>query len=348
MQRIEHKKRALLLIQLGTPKSPSSKDVGIYLKEFLMDKYVIDLSFIIRWFLVHILIVPRRKWTSKKAYESIWKKEGSPLFIYSKKLSQALQVQLKDRMKVMLSMRYGSPSILESLKTLKGFDEILVQSLYPHYTLSSMETAHRETLKQASKLGIERTRIRFLPEFFDKSFYIDSLASKIKRFLEERQKNPPIEHLLFSYHGLPSRHIRKLDPLKHCQFDSCCTTFTHPRCYRAQCFRTSFLLAQKIGWDKKNISTSFQSRLGWNWIKPYTVQKLKDLKEEGIKRILVMTPSFISDCLENLEEVGIRLRQDFIQGEDNQEDNQRELFLLPSLNDDKEFVSSFANYLKNN
>lgn len=309
-----------------------------------MDEYVIDRSFLFRWFLVNVCIVPKRKWTSSKAYQAIWTQNGSPLLLHSKNFSQGLQARLSDKVKVQLSMRYGSPSILEALKELKetGCDQVFVQSLYPHHTLSTMETAHKQVLRDSSKIGFQMDQLRFLPEFFMENFFLQPLAHRMKSFLKERKKEGvQIDHFVFSYHGLPKRHLRKLDPQGFCSFNTCCSSFVHPRCYRAQCMKTSELLCRRSGWDVAKSSTSFQSRLGQDWIPPYTVDLLQDLKKRGVKNLAVVTPSFLADCLETLEEVNIQLKEDFLEGRKD-----RQFFPIPCLNDEREFVNSFADYLE--
>lgn len=340
-------KKALLLIQLGTPLSSNPKSVGHFLKEFLMDEYVIDYPFWLRWFIVNVLIVPRRKYTSSEAYQSIWMKEGSPLLFHSKNLLKKLQSHFLDEVKVFLSMRYGSPSISEALEELnrKNFDKIFVQSLYPHHTLSTTETAYKEVLKRALEMNFQLHQFHFLPEFFKESFYIQPLSRQIKDFLDKKkQEGIKMDHLIFSYHGLPQRHIRKLDPQNFCSFSNdCCSSFIHSRCYRAQCFKTTELLCKEVGWSPSQSSTSFQSRLGQNWIPPYTVDLLEDLKTKGVQKVAVVAPSFLADCLETLEEIGLQLKDEFIKGE-----RERELFLIPCLNSNQNFVESFSQYLKAN
>ena len=195
---------------------------------------------------------------------------------------------------------------------------------------------------RALERGFQLHQFHFLPEFFNEDFYIHSLARKTKDFLEKkREEGVQMDHLVFSYHGLPQRHIRTLDPQNFCSFSDCCPSFIHSRCYRAQCFKTTQRLCKEIDWDLSLASTSFQSRLGQNWIPPYTVDLLEDLKKKGTEKVTVITPSFVADCLETLEEVGLQLKEDFMAGV-----RERELFLVPCLNSSQDFVESFSQYLK--
>ena len=325
-------KKAIVLVNLGTPDSPDPKDVGNYLTEFLTDKYVIDLPYPIRQFLVRALIVPKRKFASSEKYKKIWTDKGSPLFLHTESLSKKLDLKLPDH-DVFFAMRYGTPSIKSTLGKLKNYDEITVLPLYPQDTKSSFTTA-KEAIIKSSPRGV---KLKIIPPFYKEDFYIDSLTRKIKSECAEKK----IEFYLFSYHGIPQHHLPK--SCNDCTGE-CSNLEMLDSCYRAQCFHTTELIAKKLGLSKEMYSTSFQSRLGRRpWIKPYTDKVIFEIKERGINNMAVLSPSFMSDCLETLEELAIDLKSTF----ENTGANSN-LTFIPCLNDDDNLTKKLSVFLSTN
>lgn len=333
----------VLLINLGTPDAPTPEAVGRYLREFLMDGYVIDLPKPLRWFLVHVMIVPRRKEQSAKAYQKVQFREGSPLLVHTRELATNVAARLNTndhQYAVEYAMRYGNPSIAASLAKLCAPDvaRIIVLPLYPQYAESSFETAVVETKSRAAELGCAE-RIKFLSPFFDRPKFIDSFASRIIEHLEQH----PAEHVVFSFHSLPERHLTKLNP-QHClRAVDCCEQLSemNRHCYRAQCFFTAKSMALRAKLSTHGYTVSFQSRLGRaKWAGPNTEDVLKSLAQRGIKRVAVSCPSFVADCLETLEEIAIRGRETFINA------GGEELRLIPSLNSDPAWVETICNWIR--
>ncbi len=295
--------RALILMNLGSPDSTEVKDVKKYLDEFLMDERVIDSPYLLRALLVKGVIVPFRSPKSAEAYKKIWTKEGSPLIVLTKQLQKTLQSKLT--MPVEIAMRYGNPSITHAyeqvLKQTPQVKEVILLPLYPHYAMSSYETAVEDAKLVHSKNKYPFS-LRIIEPYYNEPNYINSLAASIEPYLKD------YDHLLFSYHGVPERHIHKGDVTgNHClKVADCCNVNSdaHKFCYRHQCYTTTRLVAEKLGLAKDKFSQSFQSRLGRaEWLKPYTAARLAELPTEGKKKILVVCPAFVSDCLETLEEI---------------------------------------------
>lgn len=291
-------------MNLGSPDSTSVSDVRRYLNEFLMDEKVIDVPYLLRLLLVRGIISPFRAPRSAKAYQSIWTKEGSPLIVLTDQLQRALQAKIEEA--VTVAMRYGNPSpkdAFEELRTkMPDLDEVVLVPLYPHYAMSSYETAVEYAYKIHKKEQYA-FKLTTIEPFYKDADYINALAESIKPFLEQ-----DYDHILFSYHGIPERHVKKTDPTKkHClSVENCCTIDSpaHAKCYRHQIITTTHLAAAELGIPKEKYSFSFQSRLGRDeWLKPYTVTRLADMPNEGIKKLLVVCPAFVSDCLETLEEM---------------------------------------------
>lgn len=305
-------KRALLLMNLGSPDSTSVKDVRRYLDEFLMDGRVIDSPYLLRALLVKGIIVPFRAPKSAEAYRSIWTDEGSPLIVLTKQLQEAVQYQITEP--VAIAMRYGNPSPKQAyeqlLKEHPDVEEVVLLPLYPHYAMSSYETAV-EYAKEQHQKGNYPFKLSIIQPFYDDADYIDALAQSIQPYTEQ-----VYDHILFSYHGVPQRHIRKSDTTGcHClQVNNCCETASpaHATCYRHQLVVTTRLVAEKLGIPKEKYSISFQSRLGKGWLEPFTDKRLEEMPGEGIKKLLVACPAFISDCLETIEEIGVEGKETFM------------------------------------
>lgn len=306
-------KKGIVLMNLGSPESTEVKDVRKYLDEFLMDKRVIDMPLITRALLVKGIIVPFRAPKSAQAYKSIWTKDGSPLIVISKQLQQAFQ-QVVDE-PVALAMRYGNPAPWDAYDELMakvpGLEEVIVVPLYPHYAMSSYETA-AEYAKKIHKDKKYPFKLTIVPPFYKDEDYIDALAVSIEPFLHQ-----DYDHILFSYHGIPERHILKGDITgNHClKSADCCSVESqaHAFCYRHQCLTTTRLVAAKLNIPAGKFSHSFQSRLGKDeWLKPYTAVRLDEMPKQGIKKLLVVCPAFVSDCLETLEEIAEEGKETFL------------------------------------
>jgi ferrochelatase len=303
----------VVLMNLGSPDSTAVPDVQRYLNEFLMDKRVIDYPYLLRWLLVTRIIVPRRAPKSAEAYRSIWWEDGSPLIVLTQQLQKAVQHDLQ--MPVEIAMRYGNPSpeaaynkLLQENPQLK---EVVLLPLYPHYAMSSYETA-AEYAKEIYRKKKYPFKLTVIPPYYNAPDYINAVAESMRPYLQQ-----DYDHVLFSYHGVPVRHIRKGDVTgKHClQVNDCChvKSAAHEYCYRHQVINTSELVAARLGLPADKWSVSFQSRLGREqWLQPYTAARLQELPKEGKKKLLVVCPAFVSDCLETLEEIAVEGRHTFI------------------------------------
>lgn len=323
--------KGLILLNLGTPEQPNAKAVGKYLREFLMDPYVVDIPFMLRWILVKLLIVPRRSHASAKLYQKIWTDRGSPLLYHLLDLVTQVRKVLGKDWVVQPAMRYGTPSIAEALKDFKakGITDILVFPLYPQYSESATESSIQECLNQQKLVyaGDFVPELKFVKPFYAHPDFIESFSQVI----QESLKDFPHDHLLFSFHGLPERHIKHLDRSgKHCLTKTdCCERVeaVNADCYRAHCYITARKIAQQLGLKSSDYTVCFQSRLGRTpWIRPFTDELYVELAKKGVKRLAVAGPSFVADCLETLEEVQMRGRDQFI------ESGGQDLKLVPSLN----------------
>ncbi|MBO9635404.1 MAG: ferrochelatase [Chitinophagaceae bacterium] len=306
-------KKGIVLMNLGSPDSTEVKDVRRYLDEFLMDKRVIDTPLLWRALLVKGIIVPFRAPKSAEAYKSIWTKEGSPLIVISEQQQQALQEQVEEP--VVIAMRYGNPTpwdaFDELMQKVPGLEEVVLVPMYPHYAMSSYETA----VEYAKKVHKEKKypfKLSVVPPFYKDSRYIDALSESIAPYLENEY-----DHIVFSYHGIPERHVQKTDPSgQHCLKNiECCNVDNpaHAFCYRHQILKTTQLVAEKLNIPKERYSYSFQSRLGRDeWLKPYTAVRLGEMPNEGIKKLLVVCPAFVADCLETLEEMAEEGKEIFL------------------------------------
>ncbi|WP_374540628.1 ferrochelatase [Flavobacterium sp.] len=333
-------KKGVLLVNLGSPDSTETKDVKKYLDEFLMDERVIDLPYLLRALLVKGIILNTRPKKSAKAYKKIWWPEGSPLIVLSKRLQTNLQKKVS--LPVELAMRYGNPSIEHGLTQLnnQGVDEVLLLPLYPQFAMATTETI----VVLAEKIKKEKfptMKLEIVPAFYNKKDYIKNLADSIRDNLQ----NFKSDYILFSYHGVPERHIRKSDVTKsHCQINNtCCVTPSkaHDFCYRHQCLETTRQVAEVLGLEEGKFGTSFQSRLGRDpWLQPYTDATIDGLAQKGIKNLAVVTPAFVSDCLETLEEIGMEAAESF-------KENGGEHFLsIPCLNNREDWVHTLTSWVE--
>ena len=331
--------KGALLINLGSPNSTSVKDVRNYLDEFLMDKRVIDVPYLLRAFLVKGIILNTRPKKSAEAYKKIWWDEGSPLIVISERLHK--KVQENSDIPVELAMRYGNPSIKSGIQKLakQGVTEILLIPLYPQFAMATTETI--EVLaNEIVKKQFPNIKLSSVPAFYNKPDYIEVLSESIQNELTRLKP----EHLLFSYHGVPERHIKKSDITKsHCKIDgSCCNTPSpaHEFCYRHQCYETTKQVAEKLNLKEGSYSTSFQSRLGNDpWLQPYTSQTIDDFATNNLKKLAVVTPAFVADCLETLEEIGMEAKHSFM------EKGGEKFNVIPCLNDNDKWVTTLVNWI---
>lgn len=303
----------LLLSNLGTPDAPTTAAVRPYLRQFLTDKRVLDMPWLLRQLIVRGIIAPFRSTRSAHAYAKIWTPEGSPLMVHSQRLTKAVASKLGEDWKVVLGMRYGRPSLGMALDSLldAGCHKILLLPLYPQYALVTTGSTVEEIWRLAGKVGT-RPDLRVMPSFPVLPGFIQATADRIAPLLE----GGPEEHVLFSFHGIPERQIRKADGTGTCLAGACCDTFTDANrlCYKAQCHATARAVASTLGLRPEGWTVSFQSRLGRDpWTGPYTQQTAIQLAGKGVKRLVVATPSFVADCLETLEEISIGVRDAFLE-----------------------------------
>ncbi len=331
--------KGVLLVNLGSPDSPTAKDVKPYLDEFLMDGRVIDVPPLLRSLLVRGIILQTRPKKSAEAYAKIWWDEGSPLVVISQRFTEKVKQQTK--LPIALGMRYGSGSIKEGLQELANHnvDEVLLVPLYPHYAMSSYETVVVKAMEEQQE-HFPNMRLTTMPAFYKSPEYVKVLSESIAAGL----KDFDYDHILFSYHGIPERHIRKSDPTKfHCKIDgSCCSinSVAHNTCYRHQCYDTTELVKAYLGLPEDKVSSSFQSRLaGDPWLKPYTDYEFERFPKEGKKRLVVITPAFVSDCLETLEEIAMEGKQQFEKAGGEQYKH------ISCLNDSDAWVSLMAKWV---
>ncbi len=321
-------KVGILLVNTGTPDSPQTSDVRRYLRQFLSDPRVIDMPAIARWLLLEMVILPFRPAKSAHAYRQIWTPQGSPLRVHGEALVQALQQHLGGSAEVRLAMQFGNPSIPAALDGLRerGIDRIVAVPLFPQYAAASFGSAAAAVLDEAARRWVV-PQVHVVPPFWAAPEFIAAVAQTARSHIDAFAP----DHVLLSYHGVPERHCTKTDSSgQHClRSPSCCDALVaaNRHCYRAQCMATSRALMDALGLDPARTSTAFQSRLGRiPWIRPYTDEVLEKLARDGVRRLLVIEPSFVADCLETLEEIGIRGREDFRAA------GGEELLLVPSLN----------------
>lgn len=304
--------RGVLLVNLGSPDSPAPEDVKRYLREFLSDDRVMDSPKLLQQALLNLVILPRRPADASHAYEQIWTEDGSPLLVMSYRQRDLLRARLGD-IPVEVGMRYGNPSTRDGVQRLiaQGVDDLLVIPLYPHYAMSSYETAVVRALEQVNLVS-PTCRVTVQPPFFADADYIEALRQVIAPHLEA-----PWDGIVFSYHGIPERHVKKGDISRAwcLQRNDCCDLAhpAHATCYRAQAYATTRLVCAALNIPKERWFLTFQSRLGRDpWLQPFTDHVLPELPSRGVKDLLIASPAFVTDCLETLEELEIRGREDFM------------------------------------
>jgi len=325
--------KGVLLINLGSPDSTKVSDVRTYLDEFLMDERVIDIPYWKRWLLIKGIILNVRPKKSAAAYAKIWWKEGSPLVVISERFAK--KVAANTKMPIALGMRYGSMSIEKGFKELadQGVDDVFIVPLYPHFAMSSTETVLVKAEEVRKKL-YPNMKTSSIDSFYNEPLYIKAMCANIKKHLAGFEH----DHILFSYHGIPERHILKSDPTKsHCKIDgSCCETasISHKTCYRHQCFETTKAIVKELGLKEGMYSNSFQSRLIKDpWLKPYNDWEFDKLQtEKNKKKLAVITPAFVSDCLETLEEIAMEGKEQLLKGGGTDYKH------IPCMNDNDDWV----------
>ncbi|WP_296620080.1 ferrochelatase [Marivirga sp.] len=342
MKKANQGKTGVLLVNLGTPDSTKTSDVRKYLREFLMDKRVIDIPFIYRWMLVNLIIAPFRAPKSAKEYRKLWVDRGSPLKFYGEDVRDMLQDELDEEYVVALAMRYQSPSIQDALDELRNHKvaKIIVIPLFPQYASASSGSVHDKVMEIVQKWQII-PQINFISTFVEEPGFYKTFATLGKKYLDKHD----YDHVIFSFHGLPERQIRKGSVDNYCKLGGCCNVYHDKNrfCYRAQCFQTARLIANELNLPEEKYTVTFQSRLGNDpWIKPYTDYVLKDLAKEGKKSVLAFSPAFVADCLETTIEVGEEFKEEFEEAGGERWD------LVESLNDNKDWVDTLKSLVLKN
>ncbi len=331
----------VLLIQLGTPLSATVTDVRKYLSEFLNDPRVIDIPYLLRKFLVNVIIVPFRAPKSTKIYQQMWTEKGSPLLIYSERVQQKLQEKLGDRFKVELAMRYQNPSMEAVLERMKkeNYKRIIVLPLFPQYASASTGSAIDRTLKIISKWWVI-PELSIINQFYDDEGYIASFAEIGKRY-----NINDYDHVLFSYHGLPERQVDKAhSDGKPCSAHNCENEITEENkfCYKAVCYATTRLLAERLNIPKEKYTVSFQSRLDEKWLKPFSDKVIVEQAKRGAIKLLVFSPAFVADCLETIVEIGIEYQHLFVKN------GGEKVQLVEGLNDTPMWIDTLKNMVLKN
>ncbi len=331
-------KTGVLLINLGTPDSPKTSDVRKYLTQFLNDSRVIDINPVARFLLVNGIIVPFRSSKSAKLYQHIWTKDGSPLLTNSIKMKNLLQQQLAENYVVELGMRYQSPSLESALDRLRKaqVEKIIMIPLYPQYASSSTGSSVAEAIRLMQKWEVTPS-VEVISKFYDNPDFIDACVDVAKKYSFD-----DYDYFIFSYHGLPERHIMKGSAhycANTCKLGSCCDSITKDNqyCYRANCFETTRQLVKKLNIPAGKYETTFQSRLNDKWIKPYSDKVVAQKAEEGKKKMLVFSPAFVADCLETLYEIGTEYDEIF------KEHGGEKITLVESLNDSPKWIEALKN-----
>ena len=338
-----NKKTGVLLVNLGTPDSTATGDVRKYLREFLMDKRVIDFPFIFRWMLVNLIIAPFRAPKSAKEYKKLWVERGSPLKFYGHDVTNALHDRLANSGYIVkLAMRYQEPSIADGLASLQKekVEKIIILPLFPQYASATTGSIHDKVMEITSTWQLI-PEIKFISKFVEEPGFFKTFARLGKQYLDKNK----YDHILFSFHGLPERQIRKGSVENYCKLGSCCEVYNDKNqfCYRAQCFLTARLIAKELGLAKEDFTVTFQSRLGRDpWIQPYTEEVLKTLAKEGKKSVLAYSPAFVADCLETTVEVGDEFKGEFEEAGGERWD------LVQSLNAEPDWIDALEKMIVEN
>jgi len=328
------KKTAVILSNTGTPDDTSVPAVRRYLKEFLGDGRVITMPTLLRKLLVNGIIVPFRSPKSAKLYEKVWTTEGSPLLVYSEKLKDKLQAKLGDEYEVMLGMRYGNPSLKSALQKVRenNYENVILVPLFPQYASSTTGTISELVHKEMGSWN-NIPALKTIDQFYNEPKFIESFAENIG------EKNPQeYDHIIFSYHGLPLRHVNATHQGKECSHFNCTTELNEHNkfCYQATCYATTRLLAEKLNLGADGYSVCFQSRFSQSWLSPFADEVIKEKAKQGVKKMLVVSPSFVTDCLETIVEIGIEYKDLFL------ENGGEKFDWVPSLNDNDNWIEFIA------
>ena len=334
-------KTGVLLINLGTPDSPSVGDVRSYLSQFLNDPRVIDIPWLLRKMLVNLIIVPFRAPKSAKIYQKLWTKDGSPLLHYSKLVKQLLQKELGDNYEVHLAMRYKNPSIPDVMEEMRkrNYERIIVLPMFPQYASASTGSALEEVMRVLSTWWVV-PEVKMISQYYDHPDFIDGFVDRGRQYnLSE------YDHVIFSYHGLPERQVDKVYvDGKPCADHNCENEITgeNTYCYKATCYATTRLLAAKLGIAPEKYTVSFQSRLDEKWLKPFSDVIVQQCAEKGMKKILVFSPDFTADCLETIIEIGEEYQEIF------HKHGGEKVQLVESLNDHPKWIACLKNLVLSN
>lgn len=332
-------KTAVLLVNVGTPDSPKVKDVRRYLTQFLNDPRVIDLPWLLRKFLVNAIIIPFRARKSSKLYKLLWSENGSPLLNYGLKLEAQLQQLLGLNYQVFFAMRYCTPPLKKALEEIYqgGFAKIVVIPLFPQYASSTTGTINEAVMNVVKNWNVVPD-LQFTNQFYHHPGFIEAFAKRIESYHPEA-----FDHIIFSYHGLPVRHIDKVHP--QVNYKECTCDHQFPEhgqfCYKATCYQTTRLIASRLGLKKENYSQGFQSRLSNNWLEPFTDRLIEQKAKEGFKKLLVVAPAFVADCLETTVELGIEYKKRFMNA------GGTELVYVESLNNMPEWAMALKEMVDN-
>lgn len=329
--------KAVLLLNLGTPAEPTAKGLRAFYRHFFSDPFVFDMNPVGRWMLRNLIILPFRAPKTAKDYESIWMEEGSPLKVYADRLQASVQSAYDaagEDVLVLNGMAYSQPFIGEAMAQLEkeGRDEIVLLPLFPQYSTATTASVFHGVRQAAAKWKVA-PKLQFIDDLFAEPSFAQAWVALIEKYLQAEE----VDHVVFSYHGLPESNILKADKNGVCAFGDCCSEVGEKNryCYRAQCIATTKNIVEPLGWEEEKYSIAFQSRFGREaWIQPYLDEHLESLLEAGCKKIAVVTPSFVSDCLETIHEIGIEYQEQFMEGGG-------ELFqLVPNLNDEPKWFNS--------
>ena len=331
-------KKAVLMISLGTPDSPRWFDVATYLSQFLTDGRIINIPSFLRFILVNLIIVPFRSFSSSKSYKELWTERGSPLKYHMEDLTKKVGNELKDSYDIYYAMRYKNPSLKSRLDEInkRGYDEVVLFPVFPQYSSAANGSFLDYSLKLISKWDVIPT-IKTVDQFYDNEDFLNAFKENIEQFDLAKY-----EKIIFSYHGLPMSQVDDVYPDGKCE-DRDCEEGVHGdnhHCYKATCYETTKLLVKKTGLDSKKTITAFQSRLDSKWVKPFSDQVLKDFAKNGVKNILVISPSFTGDCLETIIEIGDEYKELFL------ENGGQTLDYVPSLNSNDSWVRCIVNIIK--
>ena len=328
-------KTAVILANVGTPDEPTVPAVRRYLFQFLNDRRVIDLPWLLQKFLVNVIIVPFRAPKSTKLYQMLWTEKGSPLLAISIESREKLQERLGENYEVFVGMRYQNPSLKTTLQTIKEkrFDKIVVLPMFPQYASSTTGTISQLVNNEIAKWNVI-PELTIVSQFYDNPGFVKAFAAQIRKYKPEE-----FDHIIFSYHGLPFSQTDRVHPLIKTVNCNCEVEMPeHGRfCYKATCYETTRLLAKELGLPKSAYSVAFQSRLTKNWLKPFSDQEVIKLAKEGKKRVLIAAPAFIADCLETLVEIGVEYQHLF------EENGGEKIQLVESLNANTDWIETLAN-----